>query len=87
MSTMLQFLSDYGYLAIYGLLTLGIVGLPVPDELLMTTVGYLTTIGTMKFPYALFFSFAGAMSGMMISYWIGKKQVVLFLIAMGSGSV
>ncbi len=79
MSTMLQFLSDYGYLAIYGLLNLGIVGLPVPDELLMTTVGYLTTIGTMKFPYALFFSFAGAMSGMMISYWIGKKAGRPFL--------
>ncbi|GGO06225.1 DedA family protein [Saccharibacillus kuerlensis] len=73
METALQFLSDYGYAAIYGLLTLGIVGLPVPDELLMMSVGYLTRIGTMYLPYALLCSFAGAMSGMMLSYVIGKK--------------
>ncbi len=73
MDTVLRFLGDYGYGAVYGLLTLGIVGLPVPDELLMTAVGYLTLIGTMKLPYAILFSFAGAMSGMMISYAIGRR--------------
>ncbi|SET24681.1 DedA family protein [Paenibacillus sp. NFR01] len=73
METALQFLSDYGYLAIYGFLTLGIVGLPVPDELLMAGVGYLTAVGTMKLSYALLISFSGALSGMMLSYLIGHK--------------
>ncbi|NGZ77783.1 DedA family protein [Saccharibacillus alkalitolerans] len=73
MDAALNFLSDYGYMAVYTLLTLGIVGLPVPDEVLMTSVGYLTSIGTMKLPYALLFSFAGALSGMMISYAIGRQ--------------
>lgn len=73
MNAALQFLSDYGYAAVYGMLTLGIVGLPIPDEILMTGVGYLTSIGTMKLSYAILFSFAGAMSGMMISYAIGHK--------------
>ncbi|WP_033541230.1 DedA family protein [Planococcus sp. CAU13] len=79
METILPFLSDYGYAAIYMLLTLGIIGLPIPDEVLMTTVGYLTSIGTMKFSYALFFSFTGAMSGMILSYFIGKKAGRPFL--------
>ncbi|MNI69097.1 Inner membrane protein YohD [compost metagenome] len=39
----------------------------------MTGVGYLTAAGTMKLPYALLISFAGAMSGMMLSYLIGHK--------------
>lgn len=73
MDTVLQFLSDYGYTAIFGLLTLGIIGLPIPDELLMIGVGYLTTIGTMKLSYPLLISIFGAMSGMLISYLIGKK--------------
>ncbi|WP_042198949.1 DedA family protein [Paenibacillus camerounensis] len=73
MDNVMLFLTEYGYTAIYGLLALGIIGLPVPDELLMTGVGYLTAIGTLKLPYALLFSFMGALSGMMISYLIGRK--------------
>lgn len=83
MASALQFLSDYGYVAILFLLTLGIVGLPIPDELLMTAVGYLTLIGTMKLPYALFFSFVGALSGMLISYLIGKRAGRPFLDRFG----
>ncbi|MBA2251795.1 MAG: DedA family protein, partial [Nitrospirales bacterium] len=38
-------IADYGYVAIFGLLVLGIVGLPVPDEALLTFVGYLSFQG------------------------------------------
>lgn len=83
MDTILNFLSNYGYLALYGLLTLGIIGLPVPDELLMTTVGYLTSIGTMNLSISLIISFCGAVSGMMLSYFIGKKAGRPFLARYG----
>jgi membrane protein DedA with SNARE-associated domain len=37
----LAWLTQYGYLALFSLLVLGIVGLPVPDETLLTFTGYL----------------------------------------------
>ena len=37
----LDWISHYGYPAIFCLLMLGIVGLPVPDETLLTFTGYL----------------------------------------------
>lgn len=57
----------------YGLLALGIVGIPVPDELLLTFVGYLTSLGTFAFPLAVAVSLMGAMTGMLVSYWAGRK--------------
>jgi membrane protein DedA with SNARE-associated domain len=32
MATIMHWIAHYGYLALFGLLMLGIVGLPVPDE-------------------------------------------------------
>lgn len=43
-------ISNYGYFAIYGLLAIGIIGLPVPDEFMMTFVGYLSSISVLKCP-------------------------------------
>lgn len=41
-------ISNYGYFAIYGLLAIGIIGLPVPDEFMMTFVGYLSSISVLN---------------------------------------
>ncbi|MEK8128916.1 DedA family protein [Paenibacillus filicis] len=66
-------LSQYGYIAIFVLLALGIIGLPVPDELLMTFVGYLSSSGFLLLPIAIAVSFLGTMSGMLFSYALGRK--------------
>ena len=42
----LAWITQYGYLAIFFLLVFGIVGLPVPDETLLTFTGYLVFTGT-----------------------------------------
>lgn len=39
------FILNYGYLAIFVSLFLGLIGLPVPDEVLMTTIGYYCSVG------------------------------------------
>ncbi|TBL73364.1 DedA family protein [Paenibacillus thalictri] len=65
--------TQYGYIALFGLLALGIVGLPVPDEILMTTVGSLTSLGMLSFCTSLIVCYLGAMTGMMVSYTLGKK--------------
>jgi membrane protein DedA with SNARE-associated domain len=62
---------------------MGIVGLPIPDETLMTFVGSLTAYGPLSFTVSLIVSFAGAMSGMLISYFLGKKVGKPFLYRMG----
>lgn len=41
-------ISTYGYGALFGLLMLGIVGLPLPDEALLTFAGYLCFKGDFK---------------------------------------
>ncbi len=71
-STVLQWVATYGYLAIYSLLVLGIVGLPVPDEFLLTGCGFLIYQGHLH-PVPTFLSaLAGSMSGITCSYVIGR---------------
>ena len=41
MGSLLAWLSQHGYLGMFFLLMLGIVGLPVPDETLLVFCGYL----------------------------------------------
>ena len=47
-NTVLQWVATYGYFAIFSLLVLGIVGLPVPDEFLLTGCGFLVYQGHLK---------------------------------------
>ncbi|MGG5793752.1 DedA family protein [Bacillus nitratireducens] len=68
-----QVITDYGYLAIFLMLLLGIVGLPIPDEVIMTVVGYFTNINVLNYELAILVSFVGALLGTVISYMIGKK--------------
>ncbi|GIP40180.1 putative membrane protein YbfM [Paenibacillus sp. J31TS4] len=73
MAMLEDLIGQYGYIALFFLLAVGIVGLPVPDELLMTFVGYLTSIGTLNYYLSVVVSFLGAMSGMIVSYLLGRK--------------
>lgn len=85
MEHLLQLIDHYGYFALYGLLALGIVGIPVPDEILMTTVGSLTAAEEplLSFGVTLAVSFCGAMTGMVVSYILGRKVGKPFLYKYG----
>ncbi|GAB6988660.1 DedA family protein [Paenibacillus pini] len=72
MTEILSFLTQYGYLAMYILLALGVLGIPVPDETLMVTFGGMTAQGQFHFAGALTVTFLGSMTGMMISYMLGR---------------
>lgn len=67
-----QWISQYGYFAIFGLLIFGIVGLPVPDETLLTFTGYLVFRGRMRLPAAYLSAVAGSLCGITISYILGR---------------
>ena len=68
----LEWITKYGYAAIVGLLMLGIVGLPVPDETLLTFTGYLVFRGTFRLPLAFAACLAGSGCGITISYLLGR---------------
>jgi membrane protein DedA with SNARE-associated domain len=65
--------SQYGYLAIFLLLSLGIVGLPVPDETLLTFTGYLIYKSHLSPPMAFASALGGSASGITISYALGRS--------------
>ena len=68
----LDWISNYGYPAIFCLLVLGIVGLPVPDETLLTFTGYLIFSHRFKPVPAFAAVLAGTMCGISLSYFLGR---------------
>lgn len=72
METVLQLVTQYGHVAIFCLLVLGIVGLPVPDEWLLTFAGYLVYKGHFHYLPTVAAAFAGSACGITISYIIGR---------------
>jgi membrane protein DedA with SNARE-associated domain len=69
----LQWITQYGYAAIFFLLVFGIVGLPIPDETMLTFVGYLIFKGRMHYFPALAAAFLGSITGITISYFLGRS--------------
>ncbi len=51
----------------------GIIGLPVPDETLLTFAGFLIYKGDLHFFPAILSSFLGSITGITLSYFIGKS--------------
>ena len=76
-------IANYGYAALYVLLVLGIVGLPVPDETLLTLTGYMVFNGTLHFVPSFTWAFLGTVSGITISYSIGRIGGSRFLHRFG----
>ena len=78
-SAVLQWVATYGYFAIFGLLVLGIVGIPVPDEFLLTSCGFLIYRGSLHSIPAFASALAGSMCGITCSYIIGRTLGWKFL--------
>jgi membrane protein DedA with SNARE-associated domain len=72
LSSIMSYIAQYGYFAMFGLLALGFVGIPVPDETLIVTFGGLTAEGHFRFWAALVVTFLGSMTGMLLSYGLGR---------------
>jgi len=66
-------IEHYGYLGIIVLLIGGIVGLPIPDEVLLTYVGFNVFKGNLSYFPSLLSAFAGATGGISLSYLIGHR--------------
>ena len=67
-----EFIQHYAYGGIFTLLVFGIVGVPIPDEFLLTFVGYLVFRRQLEFAPALGAAFAGSACGITVSYLLGR---------------
>ncbi|MEJ2109575.1 MAG: DedA family protein [Acidobacteriota bacterium] len=73
METLFVWITQYGYFAIFILLLLGIVGLPFPDEWLLTFTGYLIFKQNLSLWPAFIVAATGSMCGITVSYGLGRS--------------
>jgi len=67
------FLSTYGYLGIFLLLMVGIVGLPIPDEVVLMFAGYLIFKGYFHPLPTAATAILGTFCGITVSYSLGRS--------------
>jgi membrane protein DedA with SNARE-associated domain len=72
MDIILHWISQYGYGAIFVLLALGIVGLPIPDETLLVFCGYLISKGRLHPLLGWLSATGGSLCGISLSYLVGR---------------
>lgn len=68
----IEWITQHGYCAIFVLLMLGMIGLPIPDETLLLFVGYLSFKGTLRLEPACLSAFLGSACGISVSYALGR---------------
>ena len=72
METFTYWLSRYGYFGLFSLLMLGIVGVPIPEETLLTFSGVLVYRGHLELLPTLLAAFLGSCCGITVSYGLGR---------------
>lgn len=77
-------LSAYGAPALFALLALGVLGLPVPDESLLALAGVLIGQGRLHPVTAAVAAVGGAMTGITLSYGLGRFGGLPLLLRYGS---
>lgn len=72
---MLQdFLGHFTYAAVFGLLVAGGVGIPVPEELIQLTAGYLARRGVLSLVPAVVVAWAGIVIGDFLLFRLGRSH-------------
>jgi membrane protein DedA with SNARE-associated domain len=79
-----QWIAQYGYLGIFSLLVLGVVGLPVPDETLLTLAGYLVYRGQLLLIPTVVAALFGSLCGITLSYTLGRATGYLLIEKYGA---
>ena len=63
-----ELLADWGYVAIFVVVVLGNVGLPVPEETVLALAGYLVREGVLRLPTTLAVGVVSAAVGDNVGY-------------------
>ncbi len=71
---LLRILTHFGYLAIAGLLVAGGLGVPVPEELVQLTAGYLARRGLVEFLPAVASAYVGIVAGDVLFFHLAQRH-------------
>jgi membrane protein DedA with SNARE-associated domain len=66
-------LNNWGYIAIFAVVILGNMGLPIPEETILILAGYLVWEGQLRLPLVLVVGVVSAILGDNLGYWLGHK--------------
>ncbi len=68
-----QLIAHWGYWAIFAVVVLGNIGLPVPEETVLIVAGYLGWQGYLRLPVVLVVGVISAVAGDNVGYWLGRS--------------
>ena len=71
---LLNLITQYGYPAMFFALCLGIVGMPIPDEVIVMTGGMVASFHLLEPIPAFIMTYLGVVSGLSIGYVLGRNN-------------
>jgi membrane-associated protein len=74
MPDLTHIIDSWGYVAIFVIVVLGNIGLPVPEETVLTIGGYLAWQGQLRFSLVVLVGIVSAMAGDNLGYWLGRRH-------------
>ena len=66
-------IQHWGYVAIFTVVILGNMGLPIPEETILILAGYLVWQGQLRLPIVLGVGIVSAVLGDNLGYWFGRE--------------
>jgi membrane-associated protein len=66
------YVGKYGYFSLFFFLWLGIVGMPIPDEVIVMSGGLVASLGLLKPVPAFFVTYFGVVTGLTLGYVLGR---------------
>lgn len=66
-------LENWGYIAIFAVVILGNMGLPIPEETILMLAGYLVWEGKLRLPIVVATGLVSAILGDNLGYWMGRE--------------
>ncbi|WP_312472075.1 VTT domain-containing protein [Neobacillus sp.] len=78
MGDITSYVDQYGYIVLFIALTLELLALPLPGELIMSYAGFLVYQGHLGWFTSILVAGIGSLVGMTISYWLGLKFGTVF---------
>src|SRR5260370_17879349 len=71
--TLSNLVESYGYVAVFVLIALESVGIPLPGESALVSAAAFAASGRLSLPWVVFVAAAAAIVGDNAGYWIGRK--------------
>ncbi|MFT4498398.1 DedA family protein [Bacillus cereus] len=69
---LLSYIEQYGYWALFFCLWLGIIGMPIPDEMIVMSGGFVSSLGILNVIPAFLLTYLGVVSGLSLGYILGE---------------